>query len=383
MTILLALFGMILIVVALVDAFEAVVLPRRVTRALRLARLYYLSAWAVWQRLARLLPAGRRRETCLSVFGPLSLLGLFAVWVLLLIAGFALIHVGLGTPLQTQGTEGSADFFSYLYLSGVTFFTLGYGDVVPAAPLGRGLAVVEAGLGFGFLAIVIGYLPVLYQAVSSREVIISLFDARAGSPPSAAEFLLRLGPKADGAALDAFLAEGERWGAELLASQLSFPVLGYYRSQHDNQSWLAALTTFLDVCALLLAAVKTDRDYQARLTFAMCRHAVVDLALVFNTPPLAPDPDRLGPERLVRLREALAKAGYSLHEGAAADQKLIEVRALYEPFVNALGCYFRLAVPALLPDQPRVDNWRSSAWTRHSPGLTGLPLPEKRADHFD
>jgi hypothetical protein len=383
MIILLAPLGIILIAVALVDAFEAVVLPRRVTRALRLSRLYYLSAWAIWQRLAQLLPAGRRRETWLSVFGPLSLLGLFAVWVLLLIGGFALIHIGLGTPLQAQGSEGSADFFSYLYLSGVTFFTLGYGDVVPAAPLGRGLAVVEAGLGFGFLAIVIGYLPVLYQAVSTREVVISLFDARAGSPPSAAEFLLRLGPKADGAALDAFLAEGERWGAELLASQLSFPVLGYYRSQHDNQSWLAALTTFLDVCALLLAAVKTERDYQARLTFAMCRHAAVDLALVFNTPPLAPDPDRLGPERLARLREALAKAGYALHEGAAADQKLIEVRALYEPFVNALGCYFRLAVPAVLPDQPRADNWRSSAWTRRSPSLTGLPLPDKRDEHFD
>jgi hypothetical protein len=183
--------------------------------------------------------------------------------------------------------------------------------------------------------------------------------------------------------LNDLLRDWERWAAGLLESHVSYPVLVYFRSQHDNQSWLAALTTFLDVCALLLAAVKTERDYQARLTFAMCRHAAVDLALVFNTPPSAPDPDRLGPERLARLREALAKAGYALHEGAAADQKLIEVRALYEPFVNALGCYFRLAVPAVLPDQPRADNWRSSAWTRRGPSLTGLPLPDKRDEHFD
>src|SRR5262249_34012551 len=145
---------------------------------------------------------------------------------------------------------------TYLYLSGTTFFTLGYGDVTPVGPFGRVLAVAESGLGFGFMAVIIGYLPVLFQAFSRREVTISLLDARAGSPPSAAQFLLRLARTERVDAVEPFLAEWERWAAELLESQLSFPVLSYYRSQHDNQSWLAALTTVLDTCAFLIAGVK-------------------------------------------------------------------------------------------------------------------------------
>src|SRR5262249_8204919 len=163
----------------------------------------------------------------------------------------------------------------YLYLSGTTFFTLGLGDVTPGAPLGRTLTVVESGLGFFFLAVVVGYLPVLYQAFSGRETTISLLDARAGSPPSAGECLLRLARSGNLAAIDAVLVGWERWAAELLESHLSFPVLSYYRSQHDNQSWLAALASILDTCAILMVEIKNANLYQAQLTFAMARHAAV------------------------------------------------------------------------------------------------------------
>src|SRR5207248_7814739 len=116
-------------------------------------------------------------------------------------------------------------FATYLYFSGTTFFTLGYGDVVPTGTWGRLLSVVEAGIGFGFLAVVISYLPVLYQAFSRREIAISLLDARAGSPPSAGEFLRRLAAAGGAAGAGPLLAEWERWAAELRESHLSFPML--------------------------------------------------------------------------------------------------------------------------------------------------------------
>src|SRR5207249_4041653 len=134
--------------------------------------------------------------------------------------------------------------------------TLGYGDVVPTGAWGRSLAVAEAGIGFGFLAVVISYLPVLYQAFSRREITISLLDARAGSPPSAGELLRRLAQARSLAGVGPLLVEWERWAAELLESHLSFPVLSYYRSQHDNQSWVGALATVLDTSALLIAGVE-------------------------------------------------------------------------------------------------------------------------------
>jgi hypothetical protein len=312
------------------------------------------------------------------LFGPLSLLTLFALWASGLILGFGLLQWSLGTGLNPGAETG---FGTYLYLSGVTFFTLGYGDLFPITPVGRVLAVGEAGIGFGFMAVIIGYLPVLYQAFSSREVSISLLDARAGSPPSATEFLRRVGTQGNCEAVGPFLVEWERWAAQLLESHLSFPVLSYYRSQHDNQSWLAALTAVLDTCALLLAAVKDGPVYQAQLTFAMARHAAVDLALVFKKPPLPPDSDRLPEDLWLRLREQLSAEGLPLREAPAATEKLAELRGLYEPFVNALARFLRFDLPPLVPDKPAVDNWQTTAWARRAPGIGKLPADGD--EHFD
>jgi hypothetical protein len=373
--------GVILLV--LVDGFQTMVLPRRVAWRFRPARLYYRATWRVWRAAAYLWPAGKRRHTFLSIFGPLSLLGLFTTWVLGLILGFALLQQSLG-PEKLGAPEGDPkNFWTYLYLSGGTFFTVGYGDIYPLPGAGRVLAVVEAGLGFAFLAVVIGYLPVLYQAFSRREVSISLLDARAGSPPSAGQLLLRLARSGNlKGGVEPVLAEWERWAAEVLESHLSFPVLTYYRSQHDNQSWLAALTTVLDTCSLLLAQADARCTYQAQLTFAMARHTLVDLSLVFSTPPLPPAPDRLPPERLLRLRELLREQGVELREGTAADAKLAELRGAYEPFANGLAQFLLFTLPDVLPEKAVVDNWQTSAWMRRLPGLSALPAADGD-EHFD
>jgi voltage-gated potassium channel Kch len=376
--ILAVLAGVGLIALVLLDAFEAMVLPRQVSRRFRLARLFYRAAWPLWRWTTERLVHSRRREVILSAFGPLSLLALIAVWMAVLITGFGLVQMGLGTPLQTA--DEPRGFGTYLYLSGTTFFTLGYGDVVPLSASGRVLAVAEAGLGFGFLAVVIGYLPVLYGAFSKREHAISLLDARAGSPPSAAQALLRAARAGEPAVIGPLLAEWERWSAELLESHLSFPLLSYYRSQHGNQSWVAALAVMLDASALLLATVEGVARYQARLTFAAARHAAVDLAMVFWTPPKPPAIDRLPPERLARLRELLRQEGVSILEGPEADAKLAELRGLYEPFVAALAGFFRFELPPIFPECAGVDNWRTSAWDRKAPKLARLP--ETGGDHF-
>ncbi len=374
MRIVAAVAGLALIALIFTDCFQVMILPRRLAlRWWRPTLLFYRSAWTLWRAAARLLPAGKRRDGFLSVFGPLSLPVLFILWAVCLIAGFALLHVAVASPLNPSGEPG--DFLTLFYLSGETFFTLGYGNVTAASPAGRLLSVAEAGLGFGFMAVLIGYLPVLYQAFSRREVAISLLDARAGSPPSAAQLLLRLGRSGAGVAAAApLLAEWERWSAELLESHLSFPVLSYYRSQHDNQSWLAALTAMLDACALLLTGVECDGlRYQAQLTFAAARHAAVDLAMTFRRRPRPPQPDRLPAEMLRSLREELGAAGLPLREGSAVDAKLTELRGLYEPFVNALADFLHFALPPVRPDKPPVDNWQTSAWMRRAAGFGELP----------
>ncbi len=354
--------GIMLLVVVLWDAFETIVLPRRVTRRFRLTRIFYRSTWRPWYSISRLLRGAKRRETFLGFFGPLSLLLLLIVWAAGLVVSFALLYWAAGSALQTA--EGRPGLTTDLYFSGTTFFTLGLGDVAPRAPLARALVVVESGMGFGFLAMVISYLPVIYQAFSRREVSISLLDARAGSPPTGAELLRRHSRDHGMEALQQLLHEWEHWSAELLESHLSYPVLAYFRSQHNNESWLAAMTAILDACALVIAGLEGGCRRQAKLTFAMTRHAVVDLAQVFRTSPLKLTHERLSVDELAKLRTHLTAAGISLHEGSAVDQKLSNLRRMYEPYVHALSKYLALTLPPWMPEARRSDNWQTSAWDR-------------------
>jgi hypothetical protein len=257
-------------------------------------------------------------------------------------------------------------FADYLYLSGATFFTLGYGDIVPTLRMGQLISVIEAANGFGLLAIVIGYLPVLYQAFSRREVNISLLDARAGSPSSATEMLRRHAESGNLNELGSVLREWERWAAELLESHLSYPVLCYFRSQHDNQSWLAALTTVLDTCALVMVGVKGLPAWQAKLTFAMARHAVVDIAQVFRTAPAGPQAcaTRLYPGDLERLRVILEDNGAALQDGMEAELRLEELRQMYEPYVSSLSSMLMMPLPPWILANDAIDNWKTSAWGR-------------------
>ena len=103
-------------------------------------------------------------------------------------------------------------------------------------------------------------------------------------------------------ALQRLLRDWERWSAELLESHISYPVVSYFRSQHSNESWLGALTAILDTSAFLIASLDNACSRQARLTFAMCRHTVVDLAQVFYATPRETIADRLPTSELKRLR---------------------------------------------------------------------------------
>ena len=373
-----AIAGLALIIIVLWEGFETVILPRRVTRRFRLTRLFYRRTWRLWVRMVHTFIPARRRETWLSFFGPLSLLLLLSIWALGLIIGFGLLHWACGSALLSR--NGTAGFLTDLYLSGTTFFTLGLGDIVPTTNLARFLVVLESGMGFAFLALIIGYLPALNQSFARREVSISLLDARAGSPPTASEMLRRHGHRGGMEALRQLLHDWEHWSAELLEGHLSYPVLAYFRSQHDNQSWIGSLTAVLDACALIMCGLEGACERQAELSFAMTRHAVIDLSLVFRAKPQVPPIPRLTPEMLTELRTLLAGSGLVLHEGAEFERKLSELRDLYEPFVYALSVYFRMAVPPWIAGESWVDNWRASTWERH--GHSGHSVGSERNRHF-
>lgn len=357
--------GLVCILVVSLDSFETVILPRRVVRTFRIARLFYRVSWSAWSMIARSMRPGNRREYYLGFYGPLSLIALLGLWATIFILSFALLQWDLLLPVHAP--EKELTFVSYLYMSGTTFFTLGLGDIVPLSGFGRFLTVLEAGTGLGFLALILGYVPVIYQTFSRREINISLLDARAGSPPSGSELLIRHSRSSNHEELLSFLHEWERWCAELLESHLSYPVLAYYRSLHERQSWLAALTTLLDACALILVGIEGIPVKPVHFVFALARHAAVDLAQSFGVKPVhgtrpVPEQRTFSSADFARLCTDLAAHGIVVRDGADAEARFKELRGMYEPFVVALAHYFLLQLPELHVVPERVDDWQTSAW---------------------
>jgi hypothetical protein len=381
-----------LIFAVLVEVFEVMLLPRRVRRRWRGVRVFFRTGWRLWRALAEAVPR-RWRGGLLSAFGPLSMVVLLTLWTSLLVTGFGVLQWAI-----SQGGPAPRSLLGQLYFSGVTFFTLGYGDVTAASPLGKALSVVEAGVGFGFIAVVIGYLPVLYQLFSQREAHVIRLDARAGSPPTAAALLERHAGRQGLTALGALLADWEQWAAELLESHLSYPMLAYYRSQHDNESWLAALAAVADACALLVAGLEHVPDddegdaaevprFQARMTFAAARLTIVEMARVLADAPMEvphaeraatgatrggtadrlPEADRRAlVARLgaVGLRFTADAAAGGAHGGAAPGDTppaLALARAAYEPQLVLLGARLGLALPPWLRAADAPDNWEQGA----------------------
>ena len=366
--------GIACLVVVLLDAFQTIILPRRATGRFRITRIFYGLTWRPWAFTANLMHDVRKRETAFSFYGPLSLIFLLVLWAAGLVLGFGLIYRSMGSPFNDG--QQKPDFRTDLYVSGTTIFTLGLGDVTPQTRPSRELIILEAGTGFGFLAVVMGYFPVLYGAFSRREVNISLLDARAGSPPTAAELLRRHSYAGAESDLSTLLVEWERWSAELLESHISYPLLCYFRSQHTNQSWIGALTSILDTSALLIAGIRGHEARQAQLTFAMARHAVVDLAQIFSLRPLTNLPDRLPAERYDQMYARLCQTGVSVCRDQRSYERLREMRSLYEGYAEALSQYLRMPLPPWMTDHPHKDNWQAVAKLRAKTEEANPPSPQ-------
>ena len=362
--------GILIVVLTLVDVFEVVVLPRRVERAFRFARVYYQGTWRFWRSFVRLMPTGESQEPLLALYGPLSLIGLLAMWAGGLVVGYAILYWADGNIARGFGQHSG--FARDLYYSGTTFFTLGLGDVSPRSAGTRAITVLEVANGLAFLALVIGYLPIFYQSFSRRENIISLLDGRAGSPPTAGELLHRL--RHDPIELRRTLREYERWAADLLESHLSYAVLMFFRSQHERQSWVATLTAILDVSSIVMVRGGDVDASAAQLTFAMARHAAVDLSDVFERAPTIPDDDRLELD-FDRLTALLADVPF-LRDVDPLGIELESLRTTYEPYVAALSRYLLMPLPRWVPAPDAVDDWQTS---RVDPEAFGLadPIPDR------
>ncbi len=359
MRILVGVLGGALVALMLVEILVTYLLPRRVKRDPRLVRMVFAYGWRPWRRLARRLPA-QAGDTMLGLYGPFGVFVNLVLWVAAMMLGYACLQwAGHSHLAHGHGVDFGEDVF----FSAATMASSGTAGLAAHSGFAKAVQVIDAASGLAVIAIVIGYLPSLYQAFSRREATVSQLDARAGSPPSAGRLVLRTTRRGGWNALCAYLGGWEQWVAELMETHLAYPVLGFFRSQHLNQNWLAAMCTVLDACAFTIAAAPREHVDSARFTFAIARHAVVDLSYSYRVAPAPPARDRLPPEDLSELLRQLREAGVEPSvEPAAVAERLAHTRAMYEPYVCAMSQRLELALPAwLAPDSP-TDNWRNTEW---------------------
>jgi hypothetical protein len=286
--VLLAVAGGVLVVLTWSSVLAALVVPRRSRD--RISRAVLTAVEGAYRGSTARVADFARRDRILATQAPASILAQLLVWLLLFYLGFALL-------LQALDREGLP---SALAQAGSSLLTLGY-----AGPSDAPLTVVDylaAASGLVVVALQVGYLPTLYSAFNRRETEVTLLAGRAGTPPWGPEILARtrfgFGAEDEGAVMDDFYLQWERWSADLSESHTNYPVLLRFRSPDPLASWIVALIAVLDSAALWLALSPGRAPArEARLALRMGFTALRSLAQTLDM-PVDPDPDPDGRLRL-------------------------------------------------------------------------------------
>ena len=331
--------GAVIVLIVMRDVFQSVVTPRPVSGRWRLSRFVPLGLWRPWRWAALRLPNVRAREGMLGSFGPLAVIFALVTWVLLLILGYGLLL----DAMRDQVRPRLPDFGSALYFSATSLLTIGFGDFAATAGPTRFVVLAAGATGLGVFAMAITFLFSLFAAFQRREVAVVTLEAAAGAPPSGVTLLESYALAHILGDLPRTFERWQLWAAEVLDSHLAYPVLGYFRSSHDNDSWISSLGAVMDAATLVLTTVDPQATPGcpasihgwAKLARAVGGHCIEDLVLFFDL-----DGEHwVGVElaEYQQARERLQRAGYALKpeaDGWAAFQRL---RSEYAGRVNALA----------------------------------------------
>jgi hypothetical protein len=342
-----ALAGAGLVISSLADLFQSVVVPRSVGGRYRASLYFSRYGWQLWRGGAMRIADAERREDTLAVFAPVYLVTIFVYWVASQIVGYGLLFWALRAGLQPEPRIGGSIFFA-----GTSLLTIGYGDIVPIHWYTRLLALLAAGGGLATLAIVTTFLFQTFGAFQRREAFVVTISERTGAPPSGLEFLIRhikldlmndVGP---------ILRDAQQWCAEVLETHLAYPVLTYFRSSHDDESWVGTLGALLDASTLLVTTVDMDHRGQAAITLRIGTHLVRDFRGFFRLP--AGDAAGVEYEEFVAAYETLRTIGATLRPLEDAWPAFSEKRATYAAALDAMARWWRIPPARWIGDRSRV-----------------------------
>ena len=334
--------GVLLLVLALWDLFETVVVPRPTPGRFRIGRYIVRGSWRGLRAILNARPA-RSHDTVLGLFAPAATVALLGAWLVTLIVGYGLILFALRDELRPV----PPDLGSTVYFAASSVLTLGFGDIVAIDAPARIVVVVAAVTGLGTVALVVTFLFSLYGSYQRREIRVVALQAAAGAPPSAVALLENYAQLGLVGRLPDLFLEWESWAVEVLDSHIAYPLLGFFRSSHDNLSWISALGTILDATSLVLTTITGVPRGEAKLAKRVGTHLVED---IYNLGFHSDGPTGLDREAFDAACRRLEEAGYTLEAHDAAWPHFEAARATYAPRLEAMARYWATPATSWLGD---------------------------------
>lgn len=357
--------GLIIVALVMFDVFQTVLVPHWTSDTFRLSPHLLHGLWSLWKFIAGAIPARRPREGFLGAFAPFALVATLILWTLLLILGFGIMLYAVRATIEPV-PESLAEA---CYFAGVTFFSLGYGDISPEGRWSRVVAVAASASGLAITAMVISLIFTLHSAFGRREQLVLTLASRAGVPPSGVELLEHYGRSGLRDHLPRLFAEWEGWVAGLMVSHRPYHHLTYYRSSYRGESWVASLGAMLDAAVLVFTTVEGGAEGDARSFQSLGLQTATELNLWFTRRPTTPP--ELSREQWAAARERLSRAGYKLKEEDDSWRLFSAARALHAGEIHGLAAYLAVDPPAWLQGRPaRIMPGRRGARGGRYPAVT-------------
>jgi hypothetical protein len=332
--------GIVVIALALVDIFQSVIVPRAPSLRLRISYFVWRVLWRVWPPVAeRVYPNDpAAREDFFGSFAPFALVAMLVVWVVVLVFGYGAVI----WALRAQVTPLPKSYWDATYFAGSSLFTIGFGDVVGRGGVARFVSLCAGASGLGVVSITTAFLFAIFGTFQRRESFIVAFSARAGSPPSGVGLFEIEAKTQTRQHFSSIMREAEAWIAALMESHLAYPVLAYFRSSHDEQSWIGTLGALLDASLIADTVLEEDDRGEARICYAIARHAVGDLSRFFALSRPSTGNCGISREDFDRACDRLRAVGYVLRQRDAAWSEFSAMRAEYAGPLNAMAHFFRI-----------------------------------------
>ncbi len=333
--------GVLLLALVYWDMFETVVVPRPTPGWFRIGRYLVRGSWRGLRTIRDGRP-GRSYDRVLGLFAPAATVSLLVAWVLALITGYGLVLYALRDELLPTPDLGGA-----LYFAATSVLTLGFGDIVANGAAARLAITIAALSGLGAVALVVTFLFSLYGSYQRREVEVVALQAAAGAPPSAVALLETYAQLDLVDRLPALFGEWEHWAVEVLDSHVAYPLLGYFRSSHDNLSWISALGTVLDAACLVLTTISGIPRGEAKLFKRVGTHLVED---IYNLGFRTGEATNLDRSDFDAACARLAEAGYRIESTDTSWPAFEAARATYAPRLEAMARYWATPATSWLGD---------------------------------